>query len=161
MKTATPAANRGDREISGGRSRCTEFDLLAVRLYDTPFPTQICEVGTPIAKRRAIDGFLDEDRVRNLLTRADCIVAHNASFDCRMPTCLYPWVENLNWKCSLNGVKWETEVGMSERNLQALLAEYRIKTEEAHRARPDALGMLQLLSRRHAGKTLLAHLLGW
>ena len=48
-----------------------------------------------------------------------------------------------------------------ERNLQALRVEYQIKTEEAHRARADALGMLQLLSRRHAGKTLLAHLLGW
>jgi len=73
----------------------------------------------------------------------------------------HPWVENLNWKCSLNGVKREAEFGLTERNLQALMVEYQIKTEEAHRARADALGMLQLLSRRHAGKTLLAHLLGW
>jgi len=98
--------------------------------------------------------------VRNLLTRADGIVAHNASFDRRMLTSLYPWVDSLNWKCSLNGVNW-TEVGLPERNLQALMAEYRINTEEAHRAYQDALGMLQLLSRRHAGKTLLAHLMGW
>jgi DNA polymerase-3 subunit epsilon len=105
---------------------------------------------------------LDEDKVRNVLTRADCIVAHNAGFDRRMLTSLYPWAGNLkNWKCSLNDIKWETEVRMPETNLQALLAEHGIKTEEAHRARSDALGMLQLLSRRHAGKTLLAQLMGW
>jgi len=61
----------------------------------------------------------------------------------------------------LNGVKWQAEVGMSETNLQGLMAEHGIKTEQAHRARPDALGMLQLLSRRHAGKTLPARLMGW
>lgn len=105
---------------------------------------------------------LDEDRVKDLLTRADCIVAHNASFDSRMLTSLYPWAGSLkNWKCSLNGIKWEAEVGMPETNLQALIDECGIKTQETHRARADALGMLQLLSRRHAGKTLLAHLLGW
>lgn len=104
---------------------------------------------------------LDEERLRNLLTRADCIVAHNANFDCRMLTRLYPWAEKLNWKCSLNGIKWESEVGISETGLQALMAESGLKTQGAHGARADALGMLQLLSRRHAGKTLLAHLLGW
>ena len=31
---------------------------------------------------------LDEDRVRNMLARADCIVAHNAPFDCRMLTAI-------------------------------------------------------------------------
>jgi hypothetical protein len=105
---------------------------------------------------------LDEHRVKDLLTRADCIVAHNASFDCRMLTRLYPWAGKLkNWKCSLHGVRWEAEVGMTETNLQGLMADIGVKTEGAHRARPDALGMLQLLSRRYAGKTLLARLLGW
>jgi len=50
---------------------------------------------------------------------------------------------------------------MSEAKLQSPMAECDIKTEQAHRARQDALGMLQLLSRRRAGKTLLAHLLEW
>lgn len=78
---------------------------------------------------------LDEHRVKDLLTRADFVVAHNASFDRRMPTRLYPWAENLkNWECSLNGVKWEAEVGMSATNLQALVAEYGIKTEGTPRA---------------------------
>ena len=104
---------------------------------------------------------LDENRVRELLTRADRIVAHNADFDKRVLMRVYPWAEKLDWKCSLNGIKWETEVGTSERNLQSLLAKYGIKAEQAHRALPDALGLLQLMSHRHAGKTLLAHLLGW
>jgi len=104
---------------------------------------------------------LKEDRVKDLLTRADFIVAHNQSFDCRMLTSLYPWAGQLkNWKCSLRGIDWKS-IGMSEAKLQSLMADYDIKTEQAHRARQDALGMLQLLSNRHAGKTLLAHLLGW
>jgi DNA polymerase III subunit epsilon len=105
---------------------------------------------------------LNEGRVKDLLTRADYIVADNASFDCRMLTSLYPWAGKLkNWKCSLNEVKWKAEVNMPETNLQALMAEYGIETEQAHRARADALGMLQLLSRPHGGKTLLARLIGW
>jgi len=41
------------------------------------------------------------------------------------------------------------------------MAKFGDPKEQAHHALPDALGLLQLMSRRHAGKTLLAHLLGW
>jgi len=44
-----------------------------------------------------------------------------------------------NCTCSLNGIKSEAEAGMPETNLQALLAELGIETEQAYRARADAL----------------------
>jgi hypothetical protein len=108
----------------------------------------------------------NENKIQALLTRAECIVAHNGDFDRRMlagafPQREHPWIKKLNWKCSLNDIKWESEVGTSERKLEALMVKYGVQAEQAHHALPDALGLLELMARRHAGKTLLADLLGW
>jgi hypothetical protein len=101
---------------------------------------------------------LDECRIRELLKEDTWIVAHNAAFDRGALKLLYPWVEALRWKCSLNEVEWNRDEG---RGLQDLMRKYQIQTEEAHRALPDALALLQLMSRRDSGKTFLAQLLGW
>jgi hypothetical protein len=103
----------------------------------------------------------NEKRVRDLLTRADWIVAHNASFDRRVLVRVFPWVDKLKgdcWKCSLTGIKWDPAVGT---RLENLLVHFGLADTQQHHARADALDLLRLMSRQRGGKTLLAELLGW
>ena len=101
---------------------------------------------------------LDETRIRSLLTRADFVVAHKASFDQARLEEQFGWAVNVlrgKWRDSLNGVDWKTET----RDLPSLLAHHGIDCEVAHRAGPDARALLELLSYGGSGRTYLAQLL--
>jgi len=157
-----------DTETTGTESSAELTELAIVNTACDPITGEVLGILDQYdwQRDRKMGKSPDEARVQGLLTRADCIVAHKADFDRRMLAGVYPprdhpWTKKLTWKCSLNGIKWESDVGMSERKLEELMAEFGVQKEQAHHALPDALGLLQLMSRRHAGKTLLAHLLGW
>lgn len=87
---------------------------------------------------------LDTERIRSILTRVDFIVAHNASFDYRFVTRMYPWAAEIPWLCSMRHIPW-TSYGFPTRRLQYLLAAHDIEVEVAHRALDDCLSTLKLL----------------
>jgi len=96
---------------------------------------------------------LDEERIRSLLTRADFVVAHKASFDQKRLEEQFGWAVDLlkdKWRDSLDQVAWKTD----SRDLQSLLTHHKIDCEVAHRAGPDARALLELLSYGGSGSYL-------
>lgn len=103
---------------------------------------------------------LDDARIRSILARSHCLIAHNASFDRGFVEKLFPETRRLPWLCSMDGIDWRAR-GHASKGLQQLLAAHRIASGNAHRALDDARATLRLLSTvQPNGKTYLAELLG-
>lgn len=102
---------------------------------------------------------LDEERVRSILARSHCLIAHNAPFDRGFFERLFPEARRLPWLCSMEGIGWRSK-GFLSKGLQNLLAAHRIPPSTAHRALDDARATLQLLATEQPnGKTYLAELI--
>ncbi len=101
---------------------------------------------------------LDFDRIESILTRAEFIIAHNASFDRRFVSPLSDTAREKPWLCSMSGIDWAGK-GYRSRGLQPLLAAHRIATETAHRALSDVYAVLHLLAHPQPERTYLSELL--
>ncbi|MCB0190613.1 MAG: hypothetical protein KDJ65_01570 [Anaerolineae bacterium] len=88
---------------------------------------------------------LDDERVMGLFDQADSVLAHNAGFDRRYITQLYPSLYWKNWYCSMNGVPWQN-LGFESKGQDALLEAHNIDVGRSHRAINDAKGLLQLVA---------------
>jgi DNA polymerase-3 subunit epsilon len=87
---------------------------------------------------------LNEAKIKNMVERADLIVAHNAGFD-------RPFVENRlevfehkAWACSFQGINWKTQ-GLGSAKLEFLCSELGW-FYDAHRAQVDCHALLRVLS---------------
>lgn len=92
---------------------------------------------------------LKDRAVRRILRKADFLIAHNAAFDRRFVTRLYPQTEEMRWYCSMNGISWKKK-GFTSRGLQQLLAAHSIKVKRGHRALDDVMSALNLLAQTDA-----------
>lgn len=102
---------------------------------------------------------LDEDKVRDLLSRAQYLIAHNAKFDRGFLVRLFPEVRRKEWRCSMDGINWRQKRYPSK-GLQQLLARHGIAVDTAHRALADVRSTLALLEYvQPSGRTYLAELL--
>lgn len=88
---------------------------------------------------------LDSGRVNELLEQSEFLIAHNAGFDYRFVTRLFPSAAAKPWYCSMNGIGWR-EKGYPSRGLQKLLMVHRIPVNRAHRAGADVEACLKLLA---------------
>lgn len=88
---------------------------------------------------------LDTGRIMGLFERADIVLAHNAAFDRRYVTKLYPSLYWKNWHCTMNGVPWK-QLGFNSKGQDAILSAHNIDVGRSHRAMNDARGLLGLLS---------------
>ncbi|MGM0653465.1 MAG: exonuclease domain-containing protein [Bacillota bacterium] len=86
---------------------------------------------------------LDAARIKEMIDRADFLVAHNASFDKGFVTKLFPSAKAKPWHCSMSDIWWS---GSGSRALQALLEEHDIIPDQQHRALADVEGVLALLN---------------
>ena len=99
---------------------------------------------------------LDYRKIESLMTRADFIVAHNAGFDKRFVTQLFPSATNLDWRCSARQIKW-TDLGFPNGRLQQLLAAHGIQAHRAHRALDDVRALMTMLRHRKYFSALCDH----
>lgn len=88
---------------------------------------------------------LDDERVQEILSRAEFLVAHNAGFDRYFVERLYPATSDARWFCSCRGIPWR-ELGYPSARLQDLLDEHDIRVSRAHRADDDAKAAVRLLA---------------
>jgi DNA polymerase-3 subunit epsilon len=101
---------------------------------------------------------IDDDAVRRLLTSADFVCAHNASFDRGMFERRIDGIGDLAWACSCNDVDWRAS-GFDGRSLGWLLAQAGFY-HGAHRAGDDVDAVIALLQHTlPAGGTALAEML--
>lgn len=101
---------------------------------------------------QAIDG----PRAQGLLSRADVILAHNAKFDRRYVTKLFPLAAQKPWYCTMNGIPWR-RLGFRSKGLQNLLEAHNLEPGQAHRALDDTRALLELITRENnkTGETYL------
>lgn len=101
---------------------------------------------------------IDDEAVSNLVSRADFIVAHNASFDRPMVTRRLPVVDQLPWCCSCRDVDWGA-FDFEGRSLGWLLAQNG-RFYSAHRAAADVDATIELLRQKlFHGQSVLAYAL--
>jgi ATP-dependent DNA helicase PIF1 len=84
---------------------------------------------------------LDTAKIREMIEKADFLVAHNASFDRGFVTKMFPPAKKKKWLCSMSGISWR-----GSRALQEQLSRHDIAPGQAHRALADVEGLLSLLS---------------
>ena len=108
-----------------------------------PIPAEITKL-TGITTQDVKGQKLNEAKIKNMVERADLIVAHNAGFD-------RPFVENRldvfehkAWACSFQGINWKTQ-GLGSAKLEFLCSELGW-FYDAHRAQVDCHALLRVLS---------------
>ena len=108
-----------------------------------PIPPEIVKL-TGITSQDVKGQKLNEAKIKEMVERADLIVAHNAGFD-------RPFVENRlevfehkAWACSFQGINWKAQ-GMGSAKLEFLCSELGW-FYDAHRAQVDCHALLRVLS---------------
>jgi DNA polymerase-3 subunit epsilon len=108
-----------------------------------PIPPEITKL-TGITSQDVKGQKLNEEKIKDMVARADLIVAHNAGFD-------RPFVENRldvfehkAWACSFQGINWKAQ-GLGSAKLEFLCSELGW-FYDAHRAQVDCHALLRVLS---------------
>ena len=108
-----------------------------------PIPPEIVKL-TGITDQDVKGHQLNEAKIKDMVARADLIVAHNAGFD-------RPFVENRlevfehkAWACSFAGINWKAQ-GLGSAKLEFLCSELGW-FYDAHRAQVDCHALLRVLS---------------
>ena len=108
-----------------------------------PIPPEIVKL-TGITTQDVKGQRLNEEKIKDMVERADLIVAHNAGFD-------RPFVENRlevfehkAWACSFQGIDWKAQ-GLGSAKLEFLCSELGW-FYDAHRAQVDCHALLRVLS---------------
>lgn len=110
--------------------------------------------GADLAGRR-----IDDVAALHLLSGADLIVAHNASFDAAWIEQRYPAIAGKPWCCSLKDIDWRGN-GCEGRQLGVLLAEVAGFFNTRHRADADVAALVTLLASQLAsGRTVCSTML--
>jgi hypothetical protein len=103
---------------------------------------------------------LDGVKVRDLLDRAERIVAHNCSGDQSLLDRELPGTEKRKWSCSYRGIDWRHLMGIQSARQETLVGKAGLRYAQDHHARADVHDLIQLLAQRHdGGRTYLGRLL--
>lgn len=88
---------------------------------------------------------LDKEHIIKLFEKSDLIIAHNANFDRKFLTRLFPMVYWKQWYCTMNGIPWINK-GITTKKLYDILKNHNIKIEKEHSAVSDVKAIFFLLS---------------
>lgn len=109
-----------------------------------PLPSEIARL-TGLTDNDLVDKRIDDIAALELLSTADLIVAHNASFDAAWIERRYPAIADKPWCCSLKDIDWRW-YGYEGRQLGALLGEAAGLFNARHRADADVAALVALLA---------------
>ena len=88
---------------------------------------------------------IKDNEVKDFISSAAIILAHNAKFDRHFVEKRFSFFENTSWGCSIKDVSWH-ENGLKSRSLEFLAYKYGYFFE-AHRADKDCMASIHLLSK--------------
>ena len=102
---------------------------------------------------------LDRSAISRVLSRADFLVAHWASFDQRFVIPEFREVCDKPWLCTVHDIDWARE-GCGKHSLGALLDWFSLASDRLHRAEADTTAVVALLQQvAKDGRPFLAQLL--
>ncbi|WP_082738104.1 MULTISPECIES: 3'-5' exonuclease [unclassified Sphingomonas] len=102
---------------------------------------------------------IDDAAALGLLSAADLIVAHNASFDAAWIEQRYPAIVGKPWACTLKDIDWRAN-GYEGRQLGALLGEVGGFFNARHRADADVAALVALLAAPlRSGRTVCSEMI--
>lgn len=107
---------------------------------------------TGITQDMVIGKRLDINKIKELLSSSDILIAHNASFDRSFLMKYVPECGTHRWFCSVRNIAWKA-YGFENGKLQHLLEKNKIEVTTAHRALDDIHGLIKLLSITSSDKT--------
>jgi DNA polymerase III epsilon subunit-like protein len=84
----------------------------------------------------------DHEMIRQLIDKADILIAHNASFDVQMLSSIYPEIVEKNWRCTYQQWPWPKAKGRKLSNAAEIL---KIPIDMPHRALGDVNLLKQCL----------------
>jgi DNA polymerase III subunit epsilon len=108
-----------------------------------PIPPEIVKL-TGITSQDVKGQKLNEAKIKDMVERADLIVAHNAGFDRPFVEKRLEVFEHKSWACSFQGINWKAQ-GMGSAKLEFLCSELGW-FYDAHRAQVDCHALLRVLS---------------
>ena len=88
---------------------------------------------------------IDHQKLNELFDQTDLLVAHNVSFDKKFVKKEINNLNNKEWLCSMNGIRWYQQ-GFNSKGLQYLLRAHDIDPEQAHRSESDVKALIELLN---------------
>ena len=123
-----------------------------------PLPAITTEV-TGITDEMVAGHSVDMNRIEELLSKADIVIAHNAQFDRGFMENFHDGFKSIAWGCSLSDINWVDE-GARSRTLSDLANDYGF-FYDAHRATIDCQAGIELLSQKlkNSGTPVLKRLL--
>jgi len=123
-----------------------------------PGPRSKAKPSERITKRTVSGKKLDAHRIEDLISQADVIIAHNASFDKPHFEKLFPTSKKRPWLCSVQRIPW-AEFGIEGSTLENLCQRIGVTNHDQHRALTDAEALLNVLAQRHGALSFFATLI--
>jgi DNA polymerase-3 subunit epsilon len=108
-----------------------------------PIPPEIVKL-TGITSKDVKGQKLNESKIKEMVERADLIVAHNAGFDRPFVEKRLEVFEHKAWACSFQGIDWKAQ-GLGSAKLEFLCSELGW-FYDAHRAQVDCHALLRVLA---------------
>ncbi len=87
---------------------------------------------------------IDNNRVEEIVERANLIIAHNAGFDRKIVEKQFPIFKKKPWACTCTQIPWSKE-GITSTKLEYLAYKFNF-FYEAHRAEIDCLAGINILT---------------
>jgi DNA polymerase-3 subunit epsilon len=115
----------------------------ALQQPKSPIPAEVARL-TKITNDMVADRLIDPNAVKDFITDASLVIAHNSGFDRPIVERTWSFFEEKNWACSLREIPWR-QYNFESCKLGHLLADCGL-FHDGHRAIEDCEALLHLLS---------------
>ena len=110
-------------------------------------PAQVIDIHG-ISNQDVKNKSLDQSKIAEIINEAQALIAHNAQFDKRFVSQLFPQVEDKLWLCSMRGINWKGK-GFESKGLEYLIKKHNISKLQTHRAQDDVDVAIELLKQKN------------
>ena len=123
-----------------------------------PIPEQASKVNG-ITDERVKGKAFNMTKIRNMINSSEILIAHQAQFDRRFMSKVFPEVNDKIWCCTLTQVEWEKDFGLKAKDLSWIGTNFGFFFD-AHLALPDCWATLEILNKKNSeDQFILSYLL--